>query len=256
VVDLQVNKDIIEDVQLMIFDKDGTLMELYHYWSQMITMRAKLICKRLVLNKDHEDNLIYEMGVDKKNGKLRPEGPVGIKKREIVLQSAVDYLTTIGCNDAHDVCQKAFKEVDALSSTNLRQFIKPIKGSVELINALSEGKCKVAIATTDRSERAELAMGFLGFKDKIDLIVGADHVTKTKPDPEMVFRILDMLNISKNHAVMAGDALTDVQMGINAHLKASVAVLTGFATAEQCRAITPYIAESVAHITVIKKIWI
>ena len=49
---------------------------------------------------------------------------------------------------------------------------------------------------------------------------------------------------------MVGDALTDVQMGINAGLKASVGVLTGFASAEQLRILTPFIARDVSEICV------
>jgi phosphoglycolate phosphatase-like HAD superfamily hydrolase len=41
---LSVNSKIIQDVGLVIFDKDGTLIELYHYWSQMVALRARLIC--------------------------------------------------------------------------------------------------------------------------------------------------------------------------------------------------------------------
>ena len=47
---------------------------------------------------------------------------------------------------------------------------------------------------------------------------------------------------------MVGDALTDVQMGINADVKASIGVLTGFATSAQLQAITPYIARDISEI--------
>jgi phosphoglycolate phosphatase-like HAD superfamily hydrolase len=49
---------------------------------------------------------------------------------------------------------------------------------------------------------------------------------------------------------MVGDALNDVQMGINAGLKASIGVLTGFATAEQLRTLTSFIARDVSELAV------
>lgn len=79
---LLVDSDIIENIQLIIFDKDGTLIKLYDYWSQMVILRAKLFCEKLGLNEKHKNNLVYEMGVDLKNRKLRPEGPVGLKKEK------------------------------------------------------------------------------------------------------------------------------------------------------------------------------
>jgi len=248
---LLIKQTKIESIQLAIFDKDGTIMELFHYWSQMIGLRAQWICQPLGLDESHAAALIYAMGVDRKAGWLRPEGPVGLKKREIVMQAAVDYLESIGQYDTHKLCSEAFEEVDRFSSSNLAQLIKPIPGAVELLVNLKQAGCKLAIATADRSARAALAMEHLGLKDKFDLIVGAEAVERAKPNPEMVFTILERLDVSKEHAVMVGDAPSDIMMGINAGLKASIAVLTGCATYEQCCAITPYVADSIAQIKVV-----
>jgi len=250
VANLLVNHCEIESVQLAIFDKDGTIVELYHYWSQMIGLRARWICQPLGLDRSHEAALIYAMGVDRKAGRLRPEGPVGLKKREIVMQAAVNYLNSIGLHDSHGLCSEVLEEVDRYSSANLAQFIKPIPGAVDLLVTLKRAGCKLAIATTDRSARAALVMEYLGLKDEFDVIIGAEAVKKAKPDPEMVLAILKQLSVSREHAVIVGDALTDILMGANAGLKASIAVLTGFATYEECCSITPYIAESIAQIEV------
>ena len=66
---------------LVIFDKDGTLIELYPYWSQMVALRARIICETLGLGTEHEPGLRWALGVDEKAGRLRQDGPVGLKKR-------------------------------------------------------------------------------------------------------------------------------------------------------------------------------
>ena len=250
-VDICVKGEVIRDVDLVIFDKDGTLLELYHYWSQMVAMRARIIGERLNLNDALIDELMYEMGVDKKAERLRPTGPVGLKKREIVLQAAVDYLKKNGFSNAYDICQDSFMKVDNLSLTMLGTLLKPINGALSLVEMLHQSRCKVAIATTDRGNRAKLAMDFLGFGDKIDLIVGADQVEKPKPDPEIAHIILDNLKISPSNAVIVGDAESDVLVGVNARLKASIGVLTGFASFEDLKRITPYVAQDVSEIKTI-----
>lgn len=247
-VNIKVNNQMIEGIKLVIFDKDGTLMDLYHYWSQMVGLRAKFICQELKLDMTHHNNLLYDMGVDSKVGKLRPEGPVGLKKREIVLQAAVDYLASVGYPETYDLCFEVFKEVDRLSSENLKQFIRPIDGVNDIVNTLSKNGCKIAIATTDVTKRAKLAMEFLGIADKIDFIAGADMVSNSKPDPEMVYVILNTLNIDRSNAVIVGDAITDVQLGINANLKASIGVLTGLSTANNLRKLTPHVIENIGGI--------
>ena len=87
-IDLLIDSKVIHDVGLVIFDKDGTLIELYHYWSQMVVLRARLICEALGLGQEHEAGLRWALGVDEKAGRLRPEGPVGLKKREVVIKAA------------------------------------------------------------------------------------------------------------------------------------------------------------------------
>ncbi|MFC1804630.1 HAD family hydrolase, partial [Candidatus Omnitrophota bacterium] len=120
----------------------------------------------------------------------------------------------------------------------------------ELFSLLKENSCKIAIATTDKTERAELVMDFLGLKDQTDFIIGADLVKKGKPAPDMVNFILKRLAIDRGRAVMIGDALTDIQMGINARLKASIAVLSGLASESELKKLTPHIIKSIETIRV------
>jgi phosphoglycolate phosphatase len=250
-VNLRIGTDSIEGIELAIFDKDGTLMELYHYWSQMVTMRAELIARKYNLDRTQEENLIFEMGINKPARMMRQGGPVGLKKREIVLGAAVDYLEGIGCDDAQATCFDAFAEVDRGSAPLLDQLVVPINGAQVLLKALHQGGCRIAIATTDRSERAKMAMEALGFGGLCNLIVGADNVSKPKPDPEAAEIIMERVGVARSRTVVVGDAITDVEMGVNAAVRASIGVLTGFAGREDFLRITPYVAESVAEIHVI-----
>jgi len=249
-IDLSVNSKVIHDVELVIFDKDGTLVELYPYCSKIVALRARIICEALGLGPEHEACLRWTLGVDEKAGRLRPEGPVGLKKREMVLKAATDYLGGIGRRKTLRVCEEAFNRVDEISSGKLSEFIKPIQGAVSLMSTLRDRGCRMALATVDVGQRARLVMDFIGVSEMLDLIVGGEDVVRSKPDPEMIRLILDRLEVGPSRAVMVGDALTDVQMGINAGLKASIGVLTGFASAEQFKTLTPFLAGDVSEIEV------
>jgi phosphoglycolate phosphatase len=93
-------------------------------------------------------------------------------------------------------------------------------------------------------------MEYLGFAGMMDMVVGADMVDNSKPAPDMAELILEKLNINKANAAVVGDALTDINMGINAGLKASIGVLTGLSSEIQLRELTPHVAGSVAEIAV------
>lgn len=244
------NGQIIDDIDLVIFDKDGTLMELHHYWGRMVSLRAEMICQRHQLSDADRLNLIDRMGVDARTGRIKPEGPVGLKKREIVMQTAVDYLDSIGIPEQDAYCAEVFLDVDRISAERLEDFVRPIPGAQELVARLAANGCKLAIATTDKTERAWLAMGYLGMKDRMDLVIGADLVAESKPAPETIEVILRRLEIPRERAIMIGDAVTDIQMGINAGVKASIGVCTGLASAESLSRLTPYVITSVSELRI------
>lgn len=249
-VNLQVNNKRLNDIELVIFDRDGTLIELYHYWAQMVGKRADLICRQYGLDDAHKNKLMFEMGIDVANKRLRPEGPVGIKKREIVMQAAIDYLLLQGIRNSFDACVDIFKEVDRTTENDLAGLIKPMKGALELIDRLHKFGCKMAIATTDKTERAKLSMDFLGFTDKFDYIIGADAVAHSKPAPDMVTLILAELNVDKDRAVIVGDAVTDIEMGRNSGLKASIAVCTGITPRQRLEQLTEIVVDDISCILV------
>jgi phosphoglycolate phosphatase len=247
--DIKVGRKVIKNVQLVVFDKDGTLTDLYKYWSSMVRFRADLICQRLPLKETDSIALQEAMGVDLQNIRLKPQGPVGLKKREVVMQTAIDYLETIGFADTEQLCTDVFEEIDRNSLSHFDSIIRPIKGIFKLFESLKKNSCKIAIATTDRTKRAKLAMQHLKIADQIDRIVGADMVLNTKPDPEMANLILNKLNVARDKAVMVGDAMSDVELGVNAGLKASIGVLTGLAAEDELRSVTGYVIQSIAEIT-------
>jgi phosphoglycolate phosphatase len=107
------------------------------------------------------------------------------------------------------------------------------------------------MATVDVSRRGRLATEFMGISDSLDLVAGGEEVTRSKPHPEMLHHILGRLGVNRSQAVMVGDALNDVQMGLNAGLKASIGVLSGFATRDQMQAVTPFVARDVSELAVL-----
>jgi pyrophosphatase PpaX len=58
-------------------------------------------------------------------------------------------------------------------------------------------------------------MEVCGIWDAVDLVVGADDVTRGKPDPEPVFRALDALDLRAQveHVLFVGDSPFDLRAG-------------------------------------------
>lgn len=226
-------------------------MDLYHYWSSMVGYRVELARERLGFDLKQKLEVMLAMGVDLVNKRLSREGPVGVKKREIVMAAMENALLAIGFTDTRELCFEVFKEADELSLRHLPEIIRPLNGMKELINALYNRGCAIALATTDKTLRAKLALNVLGISDKINIVVGEDMVRNYKPYPDMINFILNKLSTDKTSAIMVGDAITDIAMGNNAGLKASIAVLSGIASKEQFFGMTEYIVPDISQITVV-----
>ncbi len=250
-VHLEINEKIIDNIELVIFDKDGTLVDLYNYWANMINFRVESAQRKLSFDESKNNDIIYAMGVDVENGRLRSEGPVGLKKREIVMQAMMDSLAEIGFPDTYDTCFQIFKEVDEQSVNHLNDIVIPVNGMHELINSLYEKDCKIAIATTDKTARADLAMRHLGISEKIDIVVGEDLVANCKPHPDMANLILKELSVDKENTVIVGDAITDIEMGHNAGLKASIGVCSGLTSERKLGEKTEFVIEDISMIRVL-----
>ena len=250
-VQLEINENIIDNIELVIFDKDGTLVDLYNYWENMISFRVESAQRKLGFDESKNNDIMYAMGVDVENGRLRSEGPVGLKKREIVMQAMMDSLADIGFPDTYDTCFQIFKEVDEQSVNHLNDIVKPVNGMHELINSLYEKDCKIAIATTDKTARADLAMRHLGISEKMDIVVGEDLVANCKPHPDMANLILKELSVDKENTVIVGDAITDIEMGFNAGLKASIGVCSGLTSERKLGEKTDYVIEDISMIRVL-----
>jgi phosphoglycolate phosphatase len=248
---LAVGANRVDDIELFVFDKDGTIIDLYNYWYHMVELRSMRLCEMCGLSPvKHRDGLMSAMGIDIPNKRLKPEGPVGLLPREIVQKAAEDYIAKYGCKDTASVCFKVFKEVDAASLGLLDKFIKPLDGAVKLLKEIKSRGAKIAIATTDKTERAEVAMDFLKIRDLVDAAVGADKVNRSKPAPDMLEFIGSKLGVRPSHSVIIGDAKTDIQMGINANFKASIAVCSGLTAREDLEHLTPYVVEDISKLIV------
>ncbi len=245
---LVVNDAELEGIELVVFDKDGTLIDIHTYWSNMIRLRAELVRKQLGLDRPTTEGLMDSMGVDVPRMRIKPEGPVGIKGREIVLRAGADYLQSRGLGDVHDLLHDAFREADIQSRDHLAEIVQPIEGLHALIRRLQAAACRIAVATTDRTYRASLAMRQLGIEDAIDCIAGGDRVASSKPAPDVLYLIGQSLGVRMSNTVMVGDSIGDVQTGRNAGCRAAIGVASGVTDRARLEQVTPHVVGSIAEI--------
>lgn len=88
-------------------------------------------------------------------------------------------------------------------------------GILELVEKLSKN-FTLAVATNANSDYAHKMLNHVGLGQYFETILGYDSVRNPKPHPEMVNKILEKHNISKEHAQLVGDSKKDIMAAQNA----------------------------------------
>ena len=104
-------------------------------------------------------------------------------------------------------------------------------GISKLIDDLSKD-FTLAVATNANSDYAHKMLNHVGLGHHFKTILGYDSVKNPKPHPEMVYKILDIHNISSQNAQLIGDSHKDIMAATRAGVD-SVLVNWGFSNHEK-----------------------
>jgi phosphoglycolate phosphatase len=220
--------------KVVLFDKDGTIIDIHHYWTSMIRIRANLIVQRWQLDQKErnkmKDVLIDAMGVDLQTGLMKEDGPVGVKPRPFIVNIVAQKVRDAGCNISDTEIESLFVEVDRLTAQDLYPLLKLLPGVENLLKQLHTCKVPTVIVSTDITSRARKAVEELGLNKYFYAIIGADLVENTKPAPDLAKLALQYVNVEAADAVVIGDHPVDIQMGKTANLGLGIGVLTGLSS--------------------------
>jgi HAD superfamily hydrolase (TIGR01509 family) len=89
----------------------------------------------------------------------------------------------------------------------------------ETLDALRDAGFKMAVVTNSRRVAVEPVLQRWNLHHHFDAIFTIDDVTHGKPDPEMIHRALNRLNLSPSDTYIIGDSRADVNAGKNAGIR-------------------------------------
>ena len=118
------------------------------------------------------------------------------------------------------------------------EMIKLYPGMVETVRELHAAGHPLAVVTSKLEVGARRALKFARIEECFAAVVGIDHTTRHKPDPEPVHFALSRLGVPAAQAMFVGDSTHDMQAGRAAGVY-TVAALWGPYTREQLAPTAP-----------------
>ncbi|MCM1141575.1 MAG: HAD family hydrolase [Muribaculum sp.] len=194
-----------------IFDFDGTLMDT----SGVILATIKATIKKMGLPGKTDDECRYIIGIrtDEAGQYLYPDSGISNVEFAKVFRSNYDRLK----KNAHE---------------------ETFPGVMETLSKLRESGHGLAIASSRRLASLYDYLDGLDIRDWFACIVGADSVTKGKPNPEPVLTVLKTLDWDAKDTLVVGDADVDIIMGNAAGCK-TCAVTYGNGSVVSLKAANP-----------------
>ncbi|HXH01771.1 MAG TPA: HAD family hydrolase [Candidatus Competibacteraceae bacterium] len=224
------------DIDLVVFDKDGTLIDFHYLWGRKALRYVDAILTDLGADSLRlRDDLLRSLGFDLDSARTRADSPLAVASMPKLntVTAVVLYQHGVGWHEAERLAGECFRSVLAALPTH--DMVRPIGDVAGLCRALREAGVRIALATSDDRAATRATLPILGIEDCVDLLVCGDDPIPNKPSPEGLYHLGRVLAVEPRRMIMVGDSVCDMDTGRNAGVAARVAVLSGTGEAETLR---------------------
>lgn len=211
----------LDGIDLVIFDKDGTIIEFGSMWSGWAVAIADAL---LVAVGRSVDGPLFEMlGYDAATGVVRPGGGLAATPMARLRERTHEVLVREGISDedAERVLAATWHAPDPVG------LARPLADLPALFARLRGSGRWVAIATSDDREPTERTLAAFGLTGSIDAIACADDGIPVKPAPDMVLSLCADTGVAPARTAVVGDSAADLLMARAAGAGLAIGVLTG-----------------------------
>ena len=148
--------------------------------------------------------------------------------------------------DEENLCVKTYR---AIFEENKKDLVPALFPHVkETLAALKELGYILTVASSRSSASLNGFLRDMGIADCISFVLGADNVTKAKPDPEPVLMTLRAFDCPPEDALVVGDMPVDILMGRGAGARSCGVTYGNSTRAELAAAGADYIIDSFPEI--------
>jgi phosphoglycolate phosphatase len=213
--------DALRGIELVIFDKDGTLIDFHAMWGGWVNDLATGLERET--GHDLAEPLSAVLGVEPGTARIRPHGLLAATPMSRIREVVVDLVA----GEVGDATVAEAAVAAAWHPPDPVRLARPFGDLSALLTALRATGRRIAIATSDDREPTRRTLEALHIEGLIDGLVCADDGLRVKPAPDAVRHLCQTIGVPPARTAVVGDSITDLAMGRAAGAGRVIGVLTG-----------------------------
>jgi phosphoglycolate phosphatase len=226
--------NILDGIDLLIFDKDGTLIEFHLMWGAWVDALARGIEAASGLRL--RDGLYDLLGVDRATGRVHAHGLMAATPMSRIREAVVAHVVAAGASP-----ETAISAVGASwYAPDPVALAQPITDLTALLARLRERVRLFAVATSDDRDPTERTLAALGIDGEMASLACADDGFPSKPAPDPVLQLCARLAVPPDR--------TDLRMARSAGAARVIAVLTGVGEQSSLEPLADFVLGSIEEL--------
>ena len=184
--------NILDNIEAVIFDLDGTLVDSMGIWKQI----------------DIEHFAMY--------GKELPDD----------LQTQIEgmsfYQTAVYIKETYDFPETIEEMMELWNTMAYKKYSEEIdfkNGAFEFLKLCKNKGIKLGVATSNSRYLFDAVSNHLGISSYFDCVLTGSEITNGKPAPDVYLKVAERLNVSTDKCLVFEDIIPGIQAGHNAGMK-------------------------------------
>lgn len=201
--------------KVIIFDKDGTLLDFDACWVPVAELATQKMLRALGREDIPAGEILAALGVEDGAASIIGELCCGTYPRMAKVIA--------GVLAQYDCCPEGLEALTAetyessLSAGSVQPACADIAG---VLGQLKARGFKLAVVTTDHQEITAQCLQQLGIAHCFDDVFIGDGGYPIKPDPFCIHALMEKYGVEQGQVVMVGDTLTDLEFAENGGIRA------------------------------------
>lgn len=215
------SQDPLDGIELLIFDKDGTLIEFHLMWGSWVDGLASRL--EAASGLELRDGLYALLGVDPATGLVHAHGLLAATPMSRIHEAVTAFVSDAGAGlgRASAIVDGAWDAPDPVA------LARPVTDLPDLLARLRRRVPLFAVATSDDRDPTMRTLATLGIAGEFADLACADDGIPNKPAPDPVLRLCERLGVAPERTAVVGDSPADLRMGRAAGVARTIGVLTG-----------------------------